>query len=111
MINEYIERQRELMGLNENLEIKLRRRYPKIQQIVNDVLYDSPDNAIDGVLETSDDEFEFADSVIDVVLDMILIDGLDDMNLSDDEIDELREFIKDEFGMEMIEYFYENNEP
>lgn len=111
MINEYIERQRELMGLNENLEIKLRRRYPKIQQIVNDVLYDSPDNAIDGVLETSDDEFEFADSVIDVVLDMILIDGLDDMNLSDDEIDELREFIKDEFGMEMIEYYYENNEP
>lgn len=109
MINEYLERQKQLMGINENFETKIRRRLPKIKQIVNDTLYDSPDDAISGVVATSDDEFEFADTILDIIMDVIDADSSMDLNLSNDEYDELRDFIKDEFGFEMIEYYYDQS--
>jgi hypothetical protein len=109
MINEEIERIKDLMNLNENIDVKLRRRSQHIKSIVESILYDSEDDAIQGLLNSTDDEFEFADEIIDMAAEMISMKDDYDWFSNDDDYLMLRDYIKDEHGLEILEFYYKNS--
>jgi hypothetical protein len=109
MINEEIERIKDLMNLNENVDLKLRRRSQHIKSVVDSILYDSDYGAMQGFLNSTDDEFEFADDIIDMAAEMISMKDDYDWFSNDDDYLTLRDYIKDEHGLEILEFYYENS--
>jgi hypothetical protein len=108
MINEEILRIQTLMNINENIDVKLRRRHNQIKNIVDSVLYDSEEDAIQGLVDSFDDEFDFADNIIELVIEMLSMSDPHDWLSNDDDYFELKDYIRDEFGIEVIEYYYNN---
>jgi hypothetical protein len=103
-----VKRIKTLMQINENIDIKLKRRHPMIKSLVESFLYES-EGAIDGLLESSDDEFEFADQIIEMVAEQFINSEGEDWWETDNYI-ELTNHIKDNFGFEIIEYYFDNKE-
>lgn len=103
-----VKRIKQLMIINEDIDTKLKRRYAFFKEIVESFLYES-EGAIDGLIESSDDEFEFADEIIDMTVDAIMQTEKDQW-LGDEDHYVLQNFIKDNFASEIIEYYYDNKE-
>jgi hypothetical protein len=103
-----VERIKTLMQINENIDVKLKRRYTIIKNLVESFLYES-EGAIDGLVESSDDEFEFADQIIEMVAEQFIISEGDDWIETDNYI-ALSDYIKENFGFDIIEYYFDNKE-
>lgn len=94
--------------LVEDVDLKLKRRLPKLKSILDSLLYES-DGAVDDLVEESSDEFDFADEIIEMVADQIASEEGDEW-YEGNNYEDLINFIKDSFGMEIIEYYYENKD-